>query len=249
MSTTLAVVQACCGTAQSRRKIARRLGGKSVLEWVVRRATDCLRLDGVIVVTSAVRENEFVADLVPPDVPVFVSPKPDALSRFVAALEKYPASEAVRIRADNPFIDPVLIDQLVTTAAANPACDYVSYCLRDGRPAILAPIGIFAEWFRVRALRRADREAIDPVDRQRVTPYLYSHPEKFRVRLIPAPFPLAGDDGRAIADIEEFWEYAQSTVEMLGPEALDWQRMAVLLGRHLASQEEATAAERGASGD
>ncbi len=239
MLKTLGVVYACCESADYRRKISRRLGGKSVLEWVVRRSTDCQRLDGVIVVTGENPENAFIADMVPPDVPVFKGRSPDALALFAAAIEEYPAHAAVHIRADNPFLDPVLLDQLVSTADTRDVCDYVSYCLRDGRPAVLSPLGIFAEWIRAKALRRAARKAKTAEDRCEVGRYLYSHPELFNLRLIPAPARIERDEVEAMAHIDDHWECAQTMYEALGPEALDWQRIAVVLDRHLAMRKQA----------
>ncbi len=52
MMKTMGIVNACCGSATPQAKAARRLGGKSILEWVARRATDCLRLNGVIVIVD-----------------------------------------------------------------------------------------------------------------------------------------------------------------------------------------------------
>ena len=95
--------------------------------------------------------------LVPSDVPIFFGQGNDALARFVKALEQYPAEAVVRVSGDNLFVDPGLIDRLVTTAEAHPNCDYVSYCSHDGQPAILSPVGVYAEWFRAAALRKADR--------------------------------------------------------------------------------------------
>ena len=43
MLETLGIVQLSNLASDSHRKAARRLGGKSVLEWVVRRVTDCQR--------------------------------------------------------------------------------------------------------------------------------------------------------------------------------------------------------------
>jgi spore coat polysaccharide biosynthesis protein SpsF len=229
MLETLGIVQACFPSPHSRARAARKLGGKSVLEWIVRRATDCQQLDGVIVVTSDAPANQFVLDLVPLDVPVYVGSQPDALGRFAAALGEYPAESAVRICAVSPFVDPVLIDRLISTARANPQCDYVSYCSRDGRPAILSPVGVYAEWVRTRSLLKAAGRAKSRTDRESVTRYLYSHPEKFNIRLIPAPAGIDREDVRLTCEIEEDWENALAIFEALGPEELDWQRIAQLL--------------------
>ena len=64
--------------------------------------------------------------------------------------------------ADNPFVDPVMIDRLVTTAAAHPESDYISYCSSDGQPTILSSLGPFAEWCSAAAIARADAEATRP---------------------------------------------------------------------------------------
>ncbi|OHB73656.1 MAG: hypothetical protein A2V70_06575 [Planctomycetes bacterium RBG_13_63_9] len=229
MLRTLGIVHACFGSRTSRCLAHRKLGGQSLLRWVVRRVTDSIRLDGVIVVACDNEERHFVRNLVPADVPTFVCSAPDALTRFVRALEEYPAEAVVRVRGDNPFVDPGLIDRLVTTAETHANCDYVSYCSRDGRPAILSPVGIFAEWFRAGALRRAARASKGSADPEHVTRYLYSHPEKFNLRFIPAPTEIDRDDVRLTVDIEEDWEHALTIYDALGPEALDWQRIADLL--------------------
>ncbi len=229
MLRTVGIVDACYGSRESRSKAVRKLGGKPVLEWVVRRVTDCQQLDGVIVVTFKSAENRFVAGLVPPDVPVFIGDRPDALGCLAAALEEYRAEAAVRVGAGYPFVDPVLIDRLVSTAEAYPECEYAGYGSRDGRPAILSPVGVYAEWFRAEALRRAARKATSAADRQHATRYLYCHPQKFNVRLIPAPEQIDRDDVRLTVDIEEDWEHALAIFEALGPDELDWQRIADLL--------------------
>ena len=96
-------------------------------------------------------------------------------------------------------------------------------------PAILSSVGLFAEWCRTDALRRASEEVTLQSDREQVTSYLYSHPEKFAVRLIPAPPGLDRDDVRLTIDSEEDWDHAQTIFEALGPDSLDWQRIARLL--------------------
>lgn len=209
-------------------KFSRKLGGKSILEWVVRRATDCQRLDAVVVVCGQ-GHGEAVRPLVPADVEVLSLAGLDPLAITVAALARRRARSLVHICADNPFNDPVLIDRLVTTADAHPNCDYIGYCRADGRPAILTHLGVFAEWCSADALRRADRDATRAADRRHLTTYLYGHPEKFNVRLIPLPPELDREDMRLRIDGEEDWEHAQVIYDALGHDEWDWQRIADLL--------------------
>jgi spore coat polysaccharide biosynthesis protein SpsF len=229
MLKTIGIVNACCGSATPQAKAARRLGGKSILEWVARRATDCLRLEGVIVLVDGEPANLAIAALVPLDIPIFVAEQPDVLACLGAALEAYPAESVVLIGGDELFVDAALLDRLVITAGEHPECDYVSYRCRDGRPAVLSPVGVYGEYVRASALRVAVRKAKLAGDRQHPTRYIYSHPERFNVRLLQAPAQIDRDDVRLSVDMEEDWDHAVAIFEALGPEELYWQRIADLL--------------------
>ncbi len=229
MLNTLGIVEIRLGTGQVDSKIGRKLGGKSLLEWAVRRVTDCQRLDGVVALVGDPCQVDVVRALVPPDVSVFAPAGHDPLARFTATLDEFEARSAVRVCADHPFVDPVLIDRLVSTADAHPNCDYISYRGADGRPAILTPVGLLAEWCSADSLRRANQQAKRATDREHVTGYLYAHPELFNVRLIPLPVELDREDLRLKIDFEEDWEHAQVIYEALGSDEWDWQRLADLL--------------------
>ena len=114
-------------------------------------------------------------------------------------------------------------------AEADPNCDYMSYCSHDGQPAILSPVNVYAEWFQAAALRKANRRARSQFEREYVTPYLYSHPERFNLRLIPAPIEIDREDVRLTIDLDEDWDHALAIYEALGSDWLDWHRIARLL--------------------
>jgi spore coat polysaccharide biosynthesis protein SpsF len=244
MMSTLGIVHVSRGSLDGAAKLGRKLGGKPLLELVVRRVTDCQRLDGVVVVFADSEQFRHVRHLVPPDVLTFVGGAQDALANFVAAADKFGAKAIVRVRADSPFVDPVLIDRLVNTAGAHPGCDYIGYCRADGRPAILSHVGAFAEWCSAGALRRADREATARENRENVTPYLYAHPELFSVRLVRLPDELDRDDLRLKIDLEEDWEHAQVIYDALGAEEWDWRRVADLLDHQPALRKRMAALNR-----
>jgi spore coat polysaccharide biosynthesis protein SpsF len=231
MLKTLGVVQVPPGSNLPRLKANRGFQGKTLLEWVVRRVTDCQHLDGAIVVAPAGDETADVADLVPPDVPLYRSQRDDALGQLADALTSYPSEAVVRVGIEQPFVDPELIDRLVTRGHQHPDCDYIGYCSRSGKPAIQSSLGMFGEYFPTRALLIADREARLPEDRSCVTRYLYSRPDKFLVRMLPVPSQLDRDDLRLRIESADDWEHAQQIVDALGDEHLDWQRIACLLAQ------------------
>ncbi len=72
-----------------------------------------------------------------------------------------------------------VIDRLSETGA-----DYVS----NVAPERTFPHGLDVEVMRAEALREAAAEAADPYEREHVTPFIYRHPERFRIEgLMRAP--------------------------------------------------------------
>ena len=207
----------------------RRLGGRSVLERIVRRATEAQRLDGVIAVSGVGSAANEIASAIPADIPLYQAQAPDALARAVEAIEQYPCRAVVFLSIDTPFVDPALIDQLVITAQAHSECDYVGYRQADGRPSVMSEVGVFAEWCTARAVKEAHRKAKDASERMSATQFIYSHPERFQLRFMSAPQELDRDDLRLRVTCEEDWEHADMIAEAIGEDAMDWQCVARLL--------------------
>jgi len=206
----------------------RKLGGKSLVEWVARRVTEATHLDGVIAVLGDTPEQREFGQLIPLDIPVCYSSRPDPLARVAEAISEYRATEIVYVSVESPFVDPQMIDRLLMTAKSNPTCDYISYCSQNGQAA-RSRLGVLAEWCRAESLKRANREATAPADRNDITRYLCGHPELFQLRLMPLPERLDRDDVRLVLNVEEDWDHAEAIVEALGAEALAWQRIAGFL--------------------
>jgi len=114
MTRTIAVIQARLGSQRLPEKMLANLGGHSLLEWVVTRVRRSTMLDEVIVATTEEsRDDRLAAECERLGVSVIRGSTADVLSRFAKAVEEDAADAVVRICADNPFIDPACIDQLV----------------------------------------------------------------------------------------------------------------------------------------
>ncbi len=231
MAATIGVVEVVHRSRWARENINRKLGGLTLLEWVVRRLKDCQQLDAVVVQLPAGTHAQVLADQIPPDVHTICTLGADPLSRFSALIERYRPESIVRVSSDNPFLDPGLIDRLVATAEEHPNCDYISYCSQSGSRSVLNSLGLVAEWCRCDALHQAEYEAVEADDRADITSFLRKHPEKFGLRMIPLPATIDQADLRFTITQGEDWDRAHAIYEVLGPDRLDWQRIANLFER------------------
>lgn len=243
MSTTLGIVEVprfeSTGTGfetSSASLAGHRFGNKSLLDWVVRRVTESLLLDQVVIVTDE-KQGELIERLAPADVEVFVGSQPDSLGCVAAAMHHFDADQLVRVPLSCPFVDPELLDRLVCMAGANPGFDYIGYFSLDGRPAGRSKVGLFGEWCRARAIVRANALAKTAVDRANSLQYVFTHPELFQLRFLPVPEKLDRSDVRLAIETAEDWDNAHLIFEALGPERLDWRRIVELLDEHPALRE------------
>ena len=208
----------------------RRFGGKSLLEWVVRRVSDAERLSGIVVIAGDDALSRQLCQHCPPDARVLLCKGHDALARFAEAARALPCEALVRLNVSHPFVDPDLIDRLIAEAEYS-GCDYASYSFADGRPVIQSQLGVFAEWCRNDAIFRADRIASQPSDRAEATRFVYLRPDLFALKMIAVPPRLDRDDLRLAIHDEEDWEEIQTIFDALGPESIDWQYIASLVDR------------------
>ena len=170
-----AVIQARTGSTRLPGKALADLGGRPVLEWVIRAARTANQIDQVIVATSTAEGDDAVADLADSlGAAVVRGSEDDVLSRFVAALDAHPADAVVRLTADCPLLDPSVIDSVAGAWAAAPIHDYASTVLVR-----CLPRGLDVELVTARTLREVDRIAVGH-DRVHVTSAVYADPTAYR---------------------------------------------------------------------
>ena len=230
MLKTIGIIDGLLTTDRQRRNASRSLGGKTVLEWVARQMTDSLQLDGVVVVTDHSEENMFVKMMTPLDIPVFMTDLPDTLSALSKTLENYQAKNCVYIGLDWPLIDPQLIDRLIVAAESEPQVQYSAYRFEgDSERFKGRPLGMFAEWYDVRSLHRANSKATDPMHREYPGCYFLERVLREHLMLIPAPPQLCEHDFCLTIESEDDWENVMMIFESIDADNIQWQRIAELL--------------------
>jgi spore coat polysaccharide biosynthesis protein SpsF len=216
------VIQARTGSTRLPGKVLQDLGGHPVLEWVVRAAKAATQIDTVIVATSTLAGDDVVADLAESlGVPVVRGSEDDVLSRYVAALDAYPADAIVRLTADCPLLDPTLIDAVAGAWAGSPTHDYVSTLVSR-----CLPRGLDVELVTAQALRAVDRMAVDH-DRVHVTSLLYAQPTAYRLLGVCVTPPA--NDLRVTLDTQEDLALLRALVAELPDAPPAWNDVVAVL--------------------
>jgi spore coat polysaccharide biosynthesis protein SpsF len=122
------------------------------------------------------------------NLPVFAGSETDVLDRFYQAARQFQADPVIRITGDCPLVDPEVVGRLLEHYARG---DYDHVGVATGAGAIFLeggrfPDGLDAECFSFAALERTWREAVEPSDREHVTPYIWRMPGRFRLGLLLA---------------------------------------------------------------
>lgn len=180
---TVAIIQARMGSTRLPGKVLKQVRGASILEHVLGRVRAARLLDAVCVATTrSSTDDPLVQECGRLDADVYRGSEQDVLARYHGAAASLGATVVVRITSDCPLYDPEMLDELLgewrTLNGSEQRVDYLSNCtLRR-----TFPRGLDTEIFTFAALDRAFREAASSHEREHVTPYLYGHPELFRLR-------------------------------------------------------------------
>ena len=223
MTYTLGIVQARMGSTRLPGKVLRKLGGRTVLERVVRSAFAADVLDELVVATSVEDTDDAIeAECARLGVPCTRGPVDDVLTRVLDVLDKHPADTVLRFTADCPLLDPAIVTRAARVFAAVPGLDYLTTSLTR-----TLPRGLDVEVARAAALYSLDEKATG-YHRTHVTSYLYTHPDEFDVLGLTLQPDLS--HLRLTLDTEADWKLIEGVVAALGDDPAPLAAVAKYLG-------------------
>jgi spore coat polysaccharide biosynthesis protein SpsF len=172
----VAILQARMSSTRLQGKVLMDLLGKPMLARQLERVGRARRLDGVCVATSVDASDAPIGALCKSlSVPAFRGSLQDVLDRYYQAAVPFQPEHVLRITGDCPLIDPAVIDELIEQHLAG-GFDYSSNTLHP-----TYPDGLDAEVCRFTVLAQAWSEARLASEREHVTPFIKTRPERFRL--------------------------------------------------------------------
>ncbi len=171
-----AIIQARHSSTRLPGKVLKPILGRPMLERQIERVRRARCIDMLTVATSSQTDDDPVAGLCGAlGVRCHRGSLEDVLDRMYGAALPDAPSHVVRLTGDCPLADPELIEQVVGFCIEG-GYDYASNTLEP-----TFPDGLDVEMMRLESLATAWREARLSSEREHVTPFLYKHPERFRL--------------------------------------------------------------------
>ena len=170
------IIQARMGSSRLPGKIMKRVDGKFLLDYVIDQLKSSKKIEKIVVATTTLPIDNLICEhLSSKNITFFRGSSNDVLDRYFQCAKKFSINTIVRITADNPLIDPNIVD-LVIDKYNNTKCDYGTNCLPR-----TFPYGTEVEIFSFKKLYEVWQNAKKPSEREHVTPYFYNNPDLFKI--------------------------------------------------------------------
>ncbi len=171
-----AIIQARMGSTRFPNKMMERVGSKPLISLVIDRVGKSTLIEKVILATTTKKDDDVLIQIaIEKNIDFFRGSENDVLDRFYNAAKKYKVDTIVRITGDCPFIDPVVIDQVIGLHL-DAKSDYTS----NIKPPTF-PDGLDVEVFSFISLEKAWKEAKLNSEREHVTPYIWKNNKLFKI--------------------------------------------------------------------
>lgn len=158
----IGVIQARMNSQRLPGKVMMNLLDKPIIWHIYNRLKHCKYLDDAVISTGEYSNNKEIIDFAKAEkIPYFEGSEKDLIDRLYETTVKFQASAIVRITADCPLVDPVVVDRLVQFYRNNPQYDIVTNC-----KVRTFPHGLDAEIYSLESLKKMWKEIKQPEIRE-----------------------------------------------------------------------------------
>lgn len=172
----VAIIQARMGSTRLPGKILKEVNNRPLLSYQLERLNTSEYINQIVIATT-IKKQDYIIEKFCNDkkIPVYRGSESDVLARYYEAALEFKADIIVRITSDCPIIDAKVVDRTIKYFVEH-EYDYVSNTIDRTYPR-----GMDTEVFSFKALEKAYIESFLNRDREHVTAYFYSNPQKFKI--------------------------------------------------------------------
>ena len=171
------IIQARMGSSRLPGKVMMSIDEQNtLLHYVIQQLKFSELTKNIIIATTTSEKDDSIVDFATKmNLDHFRGEVDNVLDRYYQCAKNFSVSTIVRISADDPLIDPTVVDRVVEKFHSN-SYDYVS----NTHPRTF-PQGNEIEVFSFDTLESAWKNAKKASEKEHVTPYIYNNKEKFRI--------------------------------------------------------------------
>lgn len=171
----VAIIQARLGSTRLPRKIFAELANKPLIWHVVDRLKYSQRIDKIVLATTDTSTDDELAKWAQNEgIALFRGSENNVLERYYYAAKQFSADVIVRITADDPFKDPIIIDKVIEKLFD----ERLEFAYNNNPPTF--PEGLDTEIFTFSALEKAYLQSVDDYEKEHVTQYFYRNKNNFK---------------------------------------------------------------------
>jgi len=172
----LSIVQARMSSTRLPGKVLKSVKNTTMLEYQLSRVSLSKFIDKIVVATSTDKSDDVIVDICNNiGIDVFRGSLSNVLERFYQCASMYLPKNVIRITADCPVIDPLIIDNVIRLHEETSA-DYTSSVFPRS-----FPDGLDVEIMTYQLLDYVHKNATEQEDTEHVTKYIHKNHTKFKI--------------------------------------------------------------------
>jgi|TARA_B110000495_G_C22882370_1_gene514608 spore coat polysaccharide biosynthesis protein SpsF len=171
------VIQARLGSTRLPSKVLKKIDRKNpLLYYVISQLQHSQYVNDIIVATTTLeQDDELVEYLKKLNIKYFRGDPYDVLDRYYNCAKKFSLEKIIRITADNPLIDPTIVDKMISVFNSN-HYDFVTNCFPR-----TYPYGTEVEIFTFSILEKIWKISKNSSEREHVTLHFYNNSKNFKI--------------------------------------------------------------------
>ena len=202
MTNVLSIIQVRMDSSRLPEKAMLEIVGKPILEHIINFLEFSKQTDQIIVATTTHKSDDVIEKLCSRlKITCYRGSFDDALGRFYECAKLFHGDIIVRLTADNPLIDPELVDEVINTCI-DTKCDYATNMLSNTFP----HHGYLVEAMPFKILEKLYKTKKDHLNKEHITYELRMNPELYHSQYIKTSENFARPTWRLTVDYKEDFE-------------------------------------------